>query len=329
MLIALDAMGGDRAPGEVVKGAVSAAQQFDIEVALVGPPDRIGAELKQLPAARGISIIPAAEQISMDEHPLDAVRRKRQSSIVVGTELVKDGRADAFVSAGNTGAVLAAATLILGRLEGVERPALGAVMPGKDGKRTLMLDAGANADCRPSQLVQFALMGQAYARAVFAVAQPQVGLISIGEEDSKGNQLVLETNERLRKQDGVCFFGNIEGKDLPLGVVDVAVTDGFTGNVILKSAEGTADYVLQELRNALNVRTRYRLAALLLRPAFARLRQRLDYAEYGGAPLLGVHGTVLVSHGRSDAHAIASAVRTARDAAASDLISALSASLRE
>jgi glycerol-3-phosphate acyltransferase PlsX len=277
----------------------------------------------------GVSIVPAEEQIAMDEPPLEAVRRKRQSSIVVGTELLKSSRAQAFVSAGNTGAVMAAATLLLGRLPSVERPALGAVMPAKEGKRLLLLDAGANADSRPSQLVQFALMGQAYARRVFGIADPRVGLISIGEEDSKGNQLVVEANERLRQLEGISFYGNVEGKDLPNGVVDVAVTDGFTGNVILKSAEGTADYVVHELRDALTSKTVYKLAALVLRPAFTQLRRRLDYAEYGGAPLLGVRGTVLIAHGRSDAHAIASAVRAARDAIASDLVATLAAAVRE
>ena len=329
MLIALDAMGGDYAPGEAVRGAVDATQRYGVEVILVGPPDRIGAELKKAPAAAGISIVAAEEQIAMDESPLEAVRRKRQSSIVVGMELVKSGHAQAFVSAGNTGAVMAAATLLLGRLPSVERPALGAVMPSKDGRRVLLLDAGANADGRPSQLVQFALMGQAFARRVFAIAQPRVGLISIGEEHSKGNQLVVETNERLRRLDGLNFYGNVEGKDLPNDVVDVAVTDGFTGNVILKSAEGTADYVVHELHDALTSKIRYRLAALILRPAFAQLRQRLDYAEYGGAPLLGVRGTVLIAHGRSDAHAIASALRAARDAVASELVATLAAAVKE
>lgn len=330
MLIAVDAMGGDRAPAEVVRGALDAAQRYGVEIALVGSTAQIGAELRGATTpSTGLSIVPAEEQIEMDEPPLEAVRRKRHSSIVVGVELVKSGRAQAFVSAGNTGAVMAAATLLLGRLANIERPALGAVMPAKDGRRILLLDAGANADCRPSQLVQFAAMGQAYARRVIGIDEPRIGLISIGEEDSKGNQLVLETNERLRRQSSMNFFGNVEGKDLANGVVDVAVTDGFTGNVILKSAEGTADYIVYELRRALTSRTVYKLAALALRPAFAQLRSRLDYSEYGGAPLLGVRGTVLIAHGRSDAHAIASAVRAARDAVNSELVTGLGNAIRD
>jgi glycerol-3-phosphate acyltransferase PlsX len=329
MIVAVDALGGDRGPAEAVRGATIAAQQLGIEIALVGPPDVIDAELRSATVTAGISIIPARERIGMDESPIEAVRHKRDSSIVVGVELLKSGRAQAFVSAGNTGAVMAAATLVLGRLPQVVRPALGAVMPAKDGQRLLLLDAGANADCRPVQLVQFAQMGQAYARQALSIAQPRVGLISIGEEDSKGNQLVLEANERLRRLGDVNFRGNIEGKDLPNGVVDVAVTDGFTGNVILKAAEGTADYIVHELRVALSSRLLYRLAALALRPAFVQLRRRLDYAEYGGAPLLGVRGTVLIGHGRSDARAIASAIRAARDAAATDMLSSLGSAVRE
>jgi phosphate acyltransferase len=318
-MIALDAIGGDHAPEAAVRGAIEAIVRFGIEVALVGPPDVIDLELRRLSApSAGISIIPARQTIEMSESPLEAIRRKRDSSIVVGTELVKAGRAQAFVSAGNTGAVMAAATLLLGRLPGIERPALAAIMPGKQEHNILLLDAGANADARPTQLVQFAEMGQAYARSVLRIADPRVGLISIGEEDSKGNQLVLEANERLRRQAGINFAGNIEGKDLPNGLVDVAVTDGFTGNVILKAAEGAADYIVYELREALTSRPLYRLAALVLRPAFAQLRRRLDYAEYGAAPLLGVRGNVFIAHGRSDAHAIASALRVANDAATAE-----------
>ncbi|HTE86846.1 MAG TPA: phosphate acyltransferase PlsX [Dehalococcoidia bacterium] len=330
MIIALDAVGGDRAPAEVVRGAVNAARELGIEVALVGPPDAIDAELRKSPhPVAGVSIVPAREQIEMDESPLEAVRRKRESSIAVGIELVKSGRAQAFVSAGNTGAVMAAATLLLGRLPQIERPALGAVMPVKDGARVLLLDAGATADCRPSQLVQFAQMGQAYVREVLAVAEPRVGLISIGEEDSKGNQLVVDANQRLRRLSSINFAGNIESKDVAGGAIDVAVTDGFTGNIILKAAEGTADYIVHELRLALTARPHYQLAAAMLRPAFAQLRRRLDYAEYGGAPLLGVRGLVLIAHGRSDARAITSALRAARDAAAVDVVGSLTGAVND
>jgi glycerol-3-phosphate acyltransferase PlsX len=324
MLIALDAVGGDKAPVETIRGAIHAANTLGVEVALVGPADRVEAELRASagPSA-GISLIPASEQINMDETPLDAVRRKHDSSITVGIRLVKEGKAEAFVSAGNTGAVLAAATLLLGRLPQVERPALATALPARGSERVLLLDAGATADCRSSQLVQFALLGRSYSRAVFGIPEPRVGLVSIGEEDSKGNELVLETNQRLRQMNGIGFAGNVESKDLPSGIIDVAVTDGFTGNIILKTAEGTADYILRELRDALTSRLRFKLAAATLRPAFAALRSRLDYAEYGAAPLLGVRGLVLVAHGRSDARAIASAIRTARDAVQADIVAKL------
>jgi len=258
----------------------------------------------------------------MEEAPLRAVRRKPRSSIVVGMELVKQGTAQAFVSAGNTGAVMAAAVLILGRSAGVERPALGAVLPARAGAHVLLLDSGANADCRPSHLIQFAEMGQRFAQQVLGVPQPRVGLVSIGEEDSKGNQLVLETNERLRQLPHINFCGNVEGTGLASGIVDVAVTDGFTGNVILKTAEGAAGFITEELRRALLGRLHYRLAAAVLRPALANMRRRLDYAEYGAAPLLGVQGVVMVAHGRSDSHAIASAIRAGRDVALAQSVSA-------
>jgi glycerol-3-phosphate acyltransferase PlsX len=251
----------------------------------------------------------------MKESPLQAVRQNPRSTIVVGMELVKRGQAQAFVSAGNTGAVMAAALLALGRQPGVERPALAGVLPARAGKRVLLLDVGANADCRPSHLVQFAEMGRAFARAALGVPEPRVGLVSIGEEDSKGNQLVIEANERLRKSKVINFYGNVEGTDLAAGTVDVAVTDGFTGNVILKTAEGAAGFIPAERRAALQARLQYRLAAAVLRPALSAMRRRLDYAEYGGAPLLGVRGVVIVAHGKSDSRAITNAVRAARDAA--------------
>jgi len=316
MLIALDAVGGDRGTHEVVRGALQAAEALDVEILLVGPSAELEAELQVAggPASR-LSIVEADGGIGMEEAPLRAVRQKQRSSIVVAMELVKQGKAQAFVSAGNTGAVMAAAVLILGRSAGIDRPALGAVLPARAGTRILLLDAGANADCRPSHLVQFAEMGQVFAQRVLGVAEPRVGLVSIGEEDSKGNQLVLESNARLRQSEHINFYGNVEGSSLAAGIVDVAVTDGFTGNVILKTAEGAAGFVTEELRSALLARLHYRLASAVLRPAFTKMRRRLDYAEYGAAPLLGVRGVVMVAHGRSDSRAIANAIRAARDAA--------------
>jgi phosphate acyltransferase len=316
-LIALDAVGGDHGPREVVRGAAEAARKLNVEIFLVGPAEALQSELDSLeqPEPR-LSIVHADQTIDMAESPLAAVREKTRSSIVVGTELVKQGRAQAFVSAGNTGAVMAAAVLVLGRAPGIERPALGGILPAHAGARVLLLDVGANAECRPSHLVQFAEMGQTFAQRVFGVPHPRVGLVSIGEEDSKGNQLVLETNERLRQAPQINFCGNVEGTGLAAGAVDVAVTDGFTGNVMLKTAEGAAGFVAEEIRGALTERWHYRLVASLLRPALRHVRQRLDYAEYGGAPLLGVRGTVIVAHGRSNSRAIANAIRAARDAAA-------------
>ena len=316
MQIALDAVGGDRGAGEVVRGAIDAVRSLGVEILLVGPTSELAAALAEAKApAEGLTVVDAELAIGMAESPLEAVRHKPRSSIVVGMQLLKQGRARAFVSAGNTGAIMASAVLTLGREAGIERPALGAVFPARAGRRVLLLDVGANADCRPSHLVQFAEMGQAFARQALGIAEPTIGLISIGEEDSKGNQLVQETNERLRQAPQINFCGNVEGTGFAAGQVDVAVTDGFTGNVILKIAEGAAAMIAEELRNGLRARLHYRLASLVLRPALAGLRRRLDYAEYGAAPLLGVCGVVMVAHGRSDSRAIVSAIRAARDAA--------------
>lgn len=328
MRIVLDAMGGDYAPGEIVRGGVWAARALGVDVVLVGRPEVVQPLLAaQAPVPAGVSVLPAADVIGMEEHGAEAVRRRREASIVVGLRAVREGGADAFVSAGNTGAVMAAAVLVLGRIRGVERPALGTVFPARGGRRVLLLDAGANADVKPHYLVQFARMGQAYARRVLGVAAPRVGLLSIGEEATKGNALVLEAHAALRGQPGLGFVGNVEGKDIPRGLVDVVVTDGFTGNVVIKVAEGVAEYILEELRAALTSRLRYRLAAAVLRPAFRALRERLDYREYGGAPLVGVQGVVVVAHGRSDARAILGAIRVARDAVAGDLVPAIQAAL--
>lgn len=328
-MIAVDAMGGDRAPSEVVRGAADAVRLFGVDVALVGRPEAIRQELIRAEAPRaGIFLEPAAGVIGMDEGPTAAVRHKRDSSLVVGLNLLKSGRARALVSAGNTGAVMAGATLILGRQTGVERPALGTLLPTRHGGRLFLLDVGANSEGRPSHLVQFAQMGHAYAQNVLRIERPRLGLLSIGEEASKGNLLVQDTYERLRRLPGINFIGNVEGKDLPSGEIDVAVTDGFTGNVVLKTAEGVAAFILAELREELTSRFQYKLAALPLRPAFTHLRGRLDYQEYGGAPLLGVRGVVIVAHGRSNARAITNAIRVARDAAACNMLAAMAAGVQ-
>lgn len=325
MRIALDAMGGDHAPDAVVRGAVQAVRRFEMEVALIGPSGPVEAALKQTGYAPGISIVPAGSVIGMDEHGAAAARQKRDSSIAVGLREVREGRCAAFVSAGNTGAVMAASIMVLGRLRGIDRPALGTVFPASDGRRVLMLDAGANAEAKTAYLVQNALMGDAYARMVMGITHPRIGLLSIGEEASKGSSLIQEAHAALAGIDGITFTGNVEGNDLPRGVVDVIVTDGFTGNVALKVAEGAAEFILEELRSVLTSRLRFKLAAATLRPAFRILRGRLDFREYGGAPLLGVNGLVIIGHGRSDERAIASALRAARDAAEGGVLDALRA----
>ncbi len=325
MKIALDAMGGDRAPAEPVKGALDAAREYGVEIALVGPSDLIEAELKKHPQVPGVSVVPAGEAIAMEEDKIVmAVRQRRDASINVATGLVKDGQAQAVVSAGNTGAVMASATLVLGRIRGIERPALGLVLPYNEGK-VLLIDAGANVDCRPNYLLQFGQMGSVYVDKVLGVPNPRVGLINVGEEASKGNDLMLGAYERL-SESGLNFIGNIEGVEVHKGVADVVVTDGFTGNVALKVGEGIADYILDTVRGVIKSSPLYIAAALLLKPALKRAMKRLQYEEYGGANLLGVNGVVVIAHGRSDAVAIKNALRVAKIAAESGLIDTMRAS---
>ncbi len=329
-VIALDAMGGDNAPAEIVKGAVKAARELGVRVALVGPQAVVEAELAKhgrqpapLASARPepITVIDAPEVIEMDEHPAQAARQKKSSSIVVGLRLVKQGQAQAFVSAGNTGAVMAAAIMYLGRVRGIERPSLAGLMP-LSGRLTVFLDVGANADAKPLYLLQFAQMAAAYLERVWKVERPSVGLLNIGEEESKGNALAQEAYQLLSRS-GLNFIGNVEGRDVPFGKADVIVTDGFTGNVVVKTMEGMADYIMGQVRGAIRSRPWYAAAGLLLLPAFAGLRKKIDYREYGAGPLLGVNGLVFIGHGRSDAKAIASALRVAREAAQSGMLDAI------
>ncbi len=323
MLIALDAMGGDRAPREAVAGAVQAARQLDVDIALVGPRGLLENELaRHSPLPSGLQLAEASENVAMDESPAQTVRKKRDASINVAIRLLKDGEAAAVVSAGNTGAVVASALLNLGRLPGIARPAIGALLPSSE-HGVLMLDAGANAECKPSYLVQFAYMGSAYMRSMFGIARPRVGLLNIGEEENKGDDLAREVHQKLKKTQ-LNFIGNVEGKDIAQGTVDVVVTDGFTGNVAMKVSEASVDFVLSRMRQLLMSRLQYRLAALALRQAFYDMRQHLDYSEYGGVPLLGVKGVVIVAHGRSDANAFKNALRTAQEAVTAGVLEALS-----
>ena len=319
--IVVDAMGGDNAPGEIVDGALMAAGGLGIEVILVGQKAAIESELEGA-SASNLRIVDAEDVIGMDEHATEAVKGKPESSINVGLRMVKNGEADAFVTAGNTGASMAAALLTLGRIKGIGRPALATIFPTGEGRLTMLLDVGANADCRPIHLLQFAHMGAAYMERMFKVSNPKVGLISIGEEDSKGNQLTIEVNGALRAS-RLNFIGNIEGKDVTKGICDVAVMDGFTGNVVLKTAEGMAELLLGEIRKAVELTPWNRAAGLILMSELRKVKRRLDYAEYGGAQLVGVDGIVVIGHGRSNARAVFSAIRAARDAVDNGVIETL------
>ncbi len=309
--IALDAMGGDHAPEEIIKGAIAAADDTNLEVVLVGQESVVQEKLnRHNPADCGISVVHASEVITMEERPVPAVKEKRDSSIVVGMHLLKRGEVAAFVSAGNTGAVMTAATLILGRTKGIHRPALGAVFPFPTGP-LLCLDLGANSDCKPMSLAQFAKMGAIYMQMIFGVDNPRIGLLSSGEEDTKGSQLVQKAHRMLKKAK-LNFIGNVEGGDIASGVADVIVTDGFTGNVLLKLGEGLGEMLLDALRRAVAENPRLKEAAELLEPTFKSVISTLDYREYGGALLFGVKGNVIVAHGRSDVDAIRNAIITAK-----------------
>jgi glycerol-3-phosphate acyltransferase PlsX len=309
--IALDVMGGDNAPHEIVAGALMAAGGLDVELLLVGRPGDAEAELRGTDTKR-IRIVPASDVIGMDEHPTESVRGKPDASINVGLRLVKSGEADAFVTAGNTGATMAASLLTLGRVKGIARPALAILFPTGD-SATLLLDVGANADWRPIQLVQFAHMGASYSQKMLNLPSPRVALLSIGEEDSKGSQEVIEVNQALRNS-RLNFVGNIEGKDLLKGHAEVIVTDGFTGNVAIKLVEGMSDLMFGELRKVVELTPWNKAAGFILMSELRKVRRKLDYTEYGGAVLLGVDGLVVIGHGRSNARAVFSAIRAAKDA---------------
>jgi phosphate acyltransferase len=322
VLIALDAMGGDHAPAEIVAGALLARNELDIEIALVGPREIIAAEMARHGGTpSGIEIIHATEAIAMDEHPAQAVRSKRDASINVAMGMLKRGVASSFVSAGNTGAVMAAALMTLGRVHGIERPALGTIAPYTP-TGVLVLDVGANADVRPNYLVQFAQMGSVYAERVMGVRNPRVALLNIGGEETKGSELMQDVHGRLAKA-SINFIGNIEGGEVHRGRADVVVTDGFTGNVAVKVTEGASDFIFHELRGALMSKLRYRLAAMVLRPALLQLREKMDPGTYGGVPLLGVNGVVLIAHGASDARAVRNALKAANEAASSGMLDAI------
>ena len=322
MKIAVDALGGDYAPAEVIKGAVQACQAMpDCQIILVGDEAKVRAELAKYPPQKNISIVHGPENISMDEHPLQAVRTKKDASINVGLKLVKDKKADGFISAGNTGAVMASALLTLGRVKGIERPAIASVFPTKTGN-TVLLDIGANADSRPSHLLQFAQMGSLYAQKVLNKDNPTIGLLNIGEEDEKGNELTQATNQLMR-QTPINFKGNNEGKDNIEGLVDVVVCDGFVGNEVLKLAEGLSQTMFAEIKKMVKKNIFSMLGALLMMTTLNKFRKRFDYQEYGGAPLLGVDGICIITHGRAKAKAIKNAIRMVKIAADHGFLEAL------
>jgi len=314
--IAVDAMGSDRAPKPEVEGAIQAARHYNVRVLLVGQDKVVLPEMRMHPAIAELPIecVHASEFIAMDEKAAHAVRTKRDSSMRVGLRLVRDGKAHGFVSAGNTGAAMATAKLVLGSLPGVDRPALAQVFPTSAGTASIVLDVGANVDTKPHNLVQFAIMGELYYRSIFgkAVARPRVGLLSIGEEEGKGNELTREAY-KLLKHTPINFIGNVEGRDLYNGSVEVIVCDGFVGNVALKVSEGLVNTVREMLKESLTTTITRQAGALLARGAFNDFKKRLDYSEYGGAPLLGVKGVAIVSHGSSNANAIKNAVRVASE----------------
>ena len=319
-VIALDAMGGDNAPDAIVEGALRALRKFrDIRILLVGPEDKLRGMVAGADVVDRIEIVNATEVIGMDESPMMAVRKKKDSSLVVAMNLVREGKAGAVVSAGSTGAVLAGGMFKIGRIQGIERPALAPVLPGLN-KHFLLIDSGANVDCQPKYLLQFGLMGSVYMKNVMDVKEPKVGLINIGAEAEKGNKLVKETYELMQAQGSYNFAGNCEARDIFTGDFDVAVADGFAGNIVLKHTEGLAKALFTMIKQELMASLPTKIGALLAKPAFRKIKRRMDYNAVGGAPLLGVDGAVVKAHGSSGGEAIENAVRQARRMLEGDVV---------
>lgn len=313
--IAVDAMGGDYAPAEIVAGAVRATEELEVDVLLVGDPPQIESCLQQQTSSRYLEIVPAEGVIAMDEEPLVGIKRKPKASINVAMNLVKQKRAEAVVSAGHSGAAMAAALLRLGRLKGIDRPAIGAVFPTLiAGKSVIVLDVGAIVDCRPKFLEQFALMGSIYSKYVLGIENPQVGLLNIGEEPTKGNDVAIRAYQLLEANSQIAFIGNAEGRDVLSGRFDVIVCDGFVGNILLKFAEAVGESLLQILKEELPQGIRGQIGTAFLKPNLKRIKQRVDHAEHGGGLLLGVAGICIISHGSSQAPSIFNAIRLAKEA---------------
>ncbi|TMD91733.1 MAG: phosphate acyltransferase PlsX [Chloroflexi bacterium] len=315
MRIAVDAMGGDHAPAQVLQGASDAATAYGIEVSVVGSPAVVQPMLDNHPRLR---LVPSTQVIAMDDHPAQAVRSKPDSSMAVCARLCKEGKADGWISAGNSGAIMAAALFIQGRIRGVERPALGSILPVKNGF-AYFLDVGANVDSRPEFMVQYAAMGAIYAREMMGRTDPRIGLLSNGEEEGKGDELVKETARRL-KGSMPGFVGNIEPKDLYAGKADVVVADGFVGNIAIKMAEATAEFLFRSMREEIPRTLTGKVGGALIRDGVQRLRSGIDWREFGGAPLLGIDGVAVIAHGRSDARAIKNAIRVTKEAVENQLV---------
>jgi len=324
--IAVDAMGGDYAPEEIVKGTVLAAKkETDVELTLVGRLDILEDKLTEFDAPGNISIEAASEVIEMSENPSWAVRAKKNSSIVVGMKLIHEEKGDAIVSAGNTGAVVSAAFLILGRIKGISKPAIATIIPTPS-KPVLLLDVGATTDCKPQNIFQFATMGQSYLTNILRVENPSIGILNIGEEKGKGNELVQEAY-KLLEESKLNFIGNVEGRDILFGKADIVVCDGFTGNVALKLMEGMAEMFFSKVKSTTTESFASRLGGLLLAPGLKNLKRKLDYQEYGGAQLLGINGVCIISHGSSRAKAIKSSIRLAADTVRKDVVLAIRKSI--
>ncbi len=314
MFIALDAMGGDNAPQSNVEGAVLFAKEYKTGVYLVGDENILREELKKA-GGEGlpIEIVHAPEIIGMDEPPSIAVRKKRNSSMYIAAKLVREGKAQAFVSAGNTGAAMAVSKFVVGAAEGIERPGIAVAFPTKKGKPTVLIDVGANVDCKPKHLVYFAVMGHTYIKEILKITDnPKIGILSIGEEEGKGNELVKDTYPLL-KGTNLNFVGNAEGRDIFTGDFDVIVCDGFVGNVVLKTSESLGTIIVEMIKEEVKKSLITKIGALLMLPALKRFKKKADFAEYGGAPLLGTKGTCIITHGRADAKAIKNALKVASE----------------
>ena len=331
MKIAVDAMGGDYAPEEVVLGAIEAVKAYKYDVVLVGDEKKIRKVMAEHGSEESerLTIVHAAEVIEMDEHPAQAIRKKKDASIVVATRLVKEGVCDAVVAPGSTGAAVTAALLGLGRIKGIERPCIATPIPSKKGV-SVLLDSGANSDSKPKHLVQAAIMGTHYAKYIFNIESPKIGLLNIGAEASKGNELSQTTYPMLEATKTISFYGNIEGRDITEGIVDVVVCDGFVGNVILKFGEGIALFIMQLVKDSIRKGVILaKLGAMAVMPAFKHLKKRLDFTEYGGAPLLGVDGSFIICHGSSKAKTIRHAVRVAGELVEEDVVGHIRSSIEE